>query len=92
VSEGVGPSHLRIPSNPVGRLRVNDDYTRGSPRCYGLGFSRAAAPPASERSQRSQGLAKVVTLGDLLDAAFESNGVLELHGELRCGDRIWTRP
>jgi hypothetical protein len=53
---------------------------------------RAAGPPAPERSQQSQGLAKVVTLGDLLDAAFESHGLLELHGELRCGDKTWTRP
>jgi hypothetical protein len=33
-----------------------------------------------------------VTLGSLLDAAFESRGVLELHGELRCGDKVWNRP
>jgi hypothetical protein len=52
---------------------------------------RAAAPPAPERSHQSQGPAKVVTFRDLLDAAFESHGVLELHGELRCGDRVWAR-
>ena len=35
---------------------------------------------------------KHVGLRDLIDAAFESHGVLELHGELRCGDKVWTRP
>jgi hypothetical protein len=51
---------------------------------------RSDAPPTPEPTV-SQGGAKVVSLGSLLGAAFESNGVLELHGELRSGDRVWTR-
>jgi hypothetical protein len=34
----------------------------------------------------------VPSFGDIVGAAIESNGVLELHGELRCGDKVWRRP
>lgn len=46
---------------------------------------RSDVPPAAERSQQSQGPAKLVTLGDLLRLAVECN-VVELHGTLTLGN------
>jgi hypothetical protein len=53
---------------------------------------RARAPPAAEQSWSEAGGPKIVSLGDLLEAAFESQGVLELHGELSAETGMWTRP
>ena len=41
----------------------------------------------ADQSPSEAGRPKIFGLGDLLEAAFESQGVLELHGELRCGQQ-----
>ena len=32
------------------------------------------------------------SFGDILAAAMDSHGFVELHGELRSGDKVWKRP
>jgi hypothetical protein len=71
-----GKAFRRFTGEPGGRCSA---AALGSP----LG---PRTPVATDGSFASQ-----TTLGSLLEAASDSRGVLELHGELRCGDKRWTR-
>jgi hypothetical protein len=65
------------------------------PKVQGWARTCGSAPGQCCQQLEPHGYRSVAThfgLRDLLDTAFESHGLLELHGELRCGDRVWTRP
>jgi hypothetical protein len=92
ISDKVVDEKLRAQAKEALESALNSENEQVRLRAAQALYSyRAQAPPLAEQPRREAGRPKIISLGDILDAAFGSRGVLELHGELRCGDKTWTR-